>query len=140
MTRIFVDSSVLIAASLSATGASREIVRQAIRGRVTLVISNLVLEETEKNLARKAPEALPAFRRFLETVPFEIVRPTRQEVLDAAQYTAIKDAPIVAAAQKARVDYLVSLDRRHLVGVVEVARGSGLRIVLPQNLLEDIRK
>ncbi len=130
----------MIAASFSATGASREIVRQAIRGRITLVISNLVLEETEKNLARKAPEVLPAFRRFLDMVPFEIVRATRQGGLDAAQYTAIKDAPIVAVAKEALVDYLVSLDRRHLVGMVEVARGSGLRIVLPQNLLEDIRK
>jgi predicted nucleic acid-binding protein len=68
MTRVFVDSSVLIAAAYSATGASREIIRWAIRGRITPVVSDLVLEETEKNLARKAPEALPAFRRFLDMV------------------------------------------------------------------------
>jgi predicted nucleic acid-binding protein len=140
MTRVFVDSSVLIAASYSATGASREIIRWAIRGRITLVVSDLVLKETEKNLARKAPEALPAFRRFLDMVPFEMVHPSKEQVLGAAQYTAVKDAPIVAAAKMARADHLVSLDRRHLVGIPDVAQGSGLKIVLPQQLLEEVRE
>ncbi len=45
MMRVFIDSSVLIAASYSSTGASREIIRQGIRGKIELVISNLVLEE-----------------------------------------------------------------------------------------------
>lgn len=41
-------------------------------------------------------------------------------------YTALKDGPIVAAAKRAQVDYLVSLNRRHLVGVAEVAQRSGV--------------
>ena len=69
MIRAFIDASVLFAASLSPTGASREIIRQALRGRVTLVASKLVYEETEKSLADKAPEALSAFHQFLDTVP-----------------------------------------------------------------------
>jgi predicted nucleic acid-binding protein len=60
--------------------------------------------------------------------------------LQAAEYCALKDAPIVAAAKRAQVDYLVSLDRRHLVGVKEVAQRSGLKIVLPSELLEKIRR
>ena len=140
MIRAFIDASVLFAASLSPTGASREIIRQAVRGQVTLVASKLVYEEVEKNLADKAPEALPAFRQFLDTAPFETVRPTKRQVLQAAQYSALKDAPIVAAAKRARVDYLVSLDRRHLVGVPEVAQRSGLRIVLPSEFLGEVRR
>jgi predicted nucleic acid-binding protein len=140
MIRAFIDASVLFAASLSPTGASREIIRQAVRGQVTLVASKLVYEEVEKNLADKAPAALPAFRQFLATVPFETVRPTKRQVLQAARYSALKDAPIVAAAKRARVDYLVSLDRRHLVGVKEVAQRSGLRIVLPSEFLGEVRR
>lgn len=139
MIRAFIDSSVLIAASYSPTGASREIIRQAIRGSLSLVVSNLVLEETARNLAIKAPEALPAFQQLLDAVPYERARPTKRQVLKAAQYTAPKDAAIVAAAQSAQVDYLISLDRRHLVGVPEVAQHSGLKIVLPQELLEELR-
>jgi predicted nucleic acid-binding protein len=37
MMRVFIDSSVLIAASYSSTGASREIIRQGIRGKIELV-------------------------------------------------------------------------------------------------------
>ena len=140
MIRAFIDASVLIAACFSSTGASREIILQAIRGNVSPVISELVIQETERNLTDKAPEALPAFHQFLDAVSFEFVRPTKQQVLQAAAYIALKDAPIVAAAKRAQVDYLVSLDRRHLVGLPEVAQKSGLNIVLPKQLLEEIRR
>jgi predicted nucleic acid-binding protein len=140
MIRAFIDASVLIAASYSPTGASREIIRQAIRGNVTLVASELVLEETRENLRAKAPEALVSIQQVLDIVPFELVQPTERQVLQAASYTALKDAPIVAAAKRARVDYLVSLDRRHLVDVPAVAQRSGLKIVLPEELLKEIRR
>jgi predicted nucleic acid-binding protein len=45
MIRAFIDASVLFATSLSPTGASREIIRQAVRREVTLVASKLVYEE-----------------------------------------------------------------------------------------------
>ena len=140
MIRAFVDASVLMAACLSSTGASREIILHAIRGNASLVISELVIKETERNLTTKAPEALPAYHQFLNAVSFEFVRPTKHHVLEAAAYIALKDAPIVAAARQARVDYLVSLDRRHLVGLPDIAKKSGLNIVLPGELLEEIRK
>jgi predicted nucleic acid-binding protein len=140
MIRAFIDASVLMAACLSSTGASREIILQSIRDNVSLVISDLVIQETERNLTNKAPEALPAFHQFLDAVSFELVRPTKQQVLQAAAYIALKDAPIVAAAKRAQVDYLVSLDRRHLVGLPDIAKRSGLNIVLPNRFLEEIRK
>lgn len=51
MIRAFVDASVLFAASYSATGASRELIRLAFQGKVELVISDDVLEEVRRNLA-----------------------------------------------------------------------------------------
>jgi hypothetical protein len=47
-------------------------------------------------------------------------------------FTAVKDAAIVATAIEAKTDNLISLDRRHLVGVPDVAQGSGSNIVLPE--------
>ena len=52
---------------------------------------------------------------------------------------ALKDAPIVAAAIAAQVDYLVTYDRKHLLDPAEVTEKSGLRIVTPHvvvNLLD----
>ena len=139
MIRVFVDASVLFAACYSASGASREIVRLAIQGGITLVISDVVQEEARRNLTAKAPKALPFLDQLLELIPFEFVEAEKQEVLNAQAYTELKDAPIVAAAVQAETDYLVSLDRVHLVEVPEVAEGSGLAIVLPSTLLQIIR-
>ena len=140
MIRVFLDTSALYAAVYSQTGAAREIIRLAIRGEICLVVSQLVLEEARRNLQAKAPEAASHLEDLIQVVEFETVRPTREEVLAALAYTEPKDAPIVAAAEKARVDYLVSFDRRHLVSAPEVARRAGLRIVLPETCLEEVRE
>ena len=139
MTRVFLDTSVLFAATLSSTGASREIISLGLAGRLTLVLSDYVIEELRGALKRKAPESVSAVDDFLQALEFENVRPSKREVLSVAEYTELKDAPVVAAAVKARVDYLVSLDRRHLVDRPEVEDGSGLRIVLPGDLLHLLR-
>lgn len=76
----------------------------------------------------------------MTSVPFEIVTATIEEVQHAAGYTKLKDAPIVAAAKHADVDYLVSLDRKDLVDVPEVSQRSGLTIVLPEDALAAIRR
>lgn len=137
--RVFIDTSVFFSACYSQTGASFEIFRLALNGVVRLVTSEYVLEETRRNLASKSPEDLPRFWSFQESIGFEIANPTRQEVLEAAKYTELKDAPVVAAAQSARVDFLVSLDRRHLVGQACVAEQSGIPIILPEKLLSYLR-
>ncbi|MCW5858216.1 MAG: PIN domain-containing protein, partial [Caldilineales bacterium] len=128
-------ASVFFAASYSATGASRELFRLAQMSVLQLVVSEVVLEEVRRNLKAKAPTVVPLFESLLQAVPHTVVDANEAEVRQVAQYTAHKDAPIVAAAKAAKADCLVSLDRRHLVGVSEVARCSGLRIVLPGDLL-----
>jgi predicted nucleic acid-binding protein len=76
-----------------------------------------------------------------DTVPFEIVEPTRDEVLAMQPHTAFKDAPILAAAKKAYVYCLVSLDRRHMIEIREaIEKQIGLKILLPSELLELLRQ
>ena len=114
----------------------------ALHGQVALVISDIVLLETERNLAalpKGAVEALAIFRQLTAALDVEVVAADEAAVCDAATYTHPKDAPIVAAARVAAVDYLVSLDRRHLVDVLAVAARSGLTILLPGDLLQRLR-
>ncbi len=140
MMRLFLDASVLFAAALSPTGASREILLLALQGRCRVVLSSVVIEEVRRNLTRKAPEALPFFEAFLQTFPHDLIDPPEAEVRKAAAFVAFKDAPIVAAARHARVDALVSLDRQHLVGVPEAERAAGVEILLPVEALHRIRR
>lgn len=137
---VFIDASVLFAASDSPSGASREIIRYALRGQILLVVNKFVLEETEKNLTNKRPAALASFQVIQEAIPFKLVYPTRDEVLAVQPYTALKDAPHFATALKAKVYCLVSLDRKHMVDIRDkVQQELGLRILLPAELLEEIR-
>lgn len=136
--KVFLDANVFFAAAWSPQGASAEILRQGTRGEVELITSEFVLEEVRRNIEQKRPDALPLLVELLDALDLTLVNPSRSEVERAAQYTILKDAPVVAAAKRASVDYLVSLDRRHLVNDLEVATQSGLEIILPGQLLEKL--
>jgi hypothetical protein len=80
--------------------------------------------------------ALPHYREWLAACPVERVpSPTREEVLRAARMIHPKDAAVLAAAMRAGVNYLVTLDRRHFLDDPEVARRSGLRIGTPGDFI-----
>ena len=141
MTRVFVDASVLFATTYSLTGSARDLVQLALEGKVTLVVSPVVLGEVERNLSKKAPEKVEFYKILIEVIPFELASdPTKEELLEAATYTKLKDAPIVAAARKARVEYLVTYDRKHLIDPPEVAEKSGLMIVTPDVVVRAIHE
>jgi len=136
MIRVFFDASVLFSATYSQTGSSRDLIRGAIRGKIQIVVSRHVLKEVTDNLTLKAPGALPAFQQLMDLVLPEVVEnPTLEELKRAADYIHPKDAPIVAAAVKAKVDYLVTWDRKHLVDVPKVAERSGLSVMTPGELM-----
>lgn len=136
MIRVFLDTSALLAGLASPQGAAHLILALAEADLLTLVVSEEVLLEAERNLAAKLPEALPYYRQWREACPLEQVPPpSAGAVLRAAGIIHPKDAAILAAAMEARVDYLVTLDRRHFLSDPEVARRSGLRIGTPGDFL-----
>ncbi len=135
MTRLFLDSSVLFAAVYSTQGHARDIIALAARGEITLVVSQFVLAEAKRNLAENAPQRHPFFDYVLQITPFEFVQPTKRQVLAAGKHVVLKDAPIIAAARKAKVDMLVTLDRKHLLGKPELARYVRAAIVTPKEAM-----
>ncbi len=132
MKRIFVDSSVLFSAANSSKGHARDLVNRAIRGEVVLVVSTTVLEETRRNLAEYKSELVFVLNYIVRRIPFEVVEARKRQVITAARYVALKDAPIVAAARKAKVDYLVTLDKKHLLGRPGLAEYIRAEIVTPK--------
>ena len=140
MKRIFIDASVLFSASLSSTGASRELIRLSLQNKIALVANQLVLQEVEKNISIKNAEVLEQFRMLQELLAIELVEPTSEEITATLPYTALKDAPHLASAIKAKVHCLVSLDRKHMIDVREMIETNlGLKILLPGELLAGLR-
>lgn len=138
---LFLDSSALFAGIVSAAGAARVLLLLGETAHITLTISEQVVAETEQALARKLPHALADVRQAILLSQARIVRdPPMQEVqshLDLISDPA--DVPILLAAMRARVDYLVTLNRRHFIDDPQVAVRSGLRIGTPGDALHFVR-
>ena len=132
MMRLFFDSSALFAGVHSIRGHAHDLLRLASREVITLVVSQYVLEETRRNLAASVPESLVFLDLIVKNIPFELAQPTKRDVLVAARHVALKDAPIVAAARKAKVDFLVTLDKKHLLGRPDLAKYVRAEIVTPK--------
>ena len=126
----------LYAAVFSARGPARRLILKGLEGSVTLSISDLVLEETKRNLTKNAPEALPYFTILADLFAPGITNPTKTEVLRAAQLVHLKDAPIVAAAAKAKAEYLATHDVKHLLTHTHaIEQKYGITVLTPAELL-----
>ena len=138
---LFLDSSALFAGIVSSTGAARVLLLLAESGRISVTISEQVLTETERAIARKLPTALNDLRQAILASRARIVRdPTPEEVrghLNMISHAA--DVPIVLAARQAKVDYLVTLNRKHFMDDPDVAVQAGLKIGTPGDALSWVR-
>ena len=139
---LFLDSSALIAGILSANGAARVLLLLSETGHIKIMISEQVVAECERAIARKAPQVLPELRQAILTSRVEIRRDPTPEEVKANLYiiSHAPDVPIVLAAMGARVDYLVTLNRKHFIDDPEVSRRSGLRIGTPGDALAWVRQ
>jgi predicted nucleic acid-binding protein len=141
MTSAFIDSSVFIAAVRSPTGGSGEVLRYAIVGLFEAVISEDVVEEVERYFHAKGPALLPAMKLMFSLVPFHYANPTVDDVMQAAIYTPSKDKAIVAGANVGKVDYLVTLDKKHLLDMsTEIEQNVRFKIIRPEGLLDALRR
>jgi uncharacterized protein len=122
--RVFVDTNVLFAAALSATGGSRALLKAGEVGAITIVVGPHVLAEADAVVARKAPDARPTLVLLLDRARAEVgPHPQPADLALARSVTTYEpDARIVAEALAARVDFLASLDRVHIVGPAAAAQ------------------
>ncbi len=116
--RVFLDTSVLLAAVLSETGGSRLIFKLGEAGAVQLWVGPRVVQEADAVLTRKAPESKASFALLLDRAKVSVgPTPDRRALANAkAIVDHPPDAHILGEALVAEVDCLVSLDRQHLVG------------------------
>ena len=138
--QVFLDTSALIAGLLSPTGAAHEVLRLCEAGVVKAVMSRQVLVEADRNLAVTLPAILPDYRAFLKHLAPRIVAdPPRAAIEQAEAIIHHNDAPILAAARLADVDYLVTWNTRHFQKKV-VREAVGFPIVTPGEFLEAFRQ
>lgn len=138
---IFLDSSALIAGAISESGAAHILLNLGESKDIVLTVSELVIVESERALAKKAPDNLNDLRGLIKSSNLKIVEnPSRKEV--EANLYLIKDpndVPILLAAIKAKVDYLATHNRKHFLDDPQVAERAGLKIGTPGDILAWLR-
>ena len=133
--KLFLDSSVVVAASISATGASRVVFDLATAQGWTLLVSPWVLTEVRRNLADKPAEASRAWASLRTGVTIEEDELTFDWPL---VFDVTKDKPILCTAL-ACADVLLTLDRRDFQSLLGESVYD-LRVLTPGDFLDTERK
>jgi len=134
--RIFLDTSVLLAAAGSSRGASRFLITQADAHGWELVSSDYCAEEARRNLPKLGRSAAAAWR----TAIAPSLRLARASLaLDKPLvFPKAKDRPVVITVLATRAEWLLTLDEADFRGKLgrEVY---GLRIATPGEFLREQR-
>jgi len=135
--KLFLDTSVLLAAAGSSTGASRAVFDLGEAQPWELVTSLYCVEETNRNLGKLPHVAAVEWRDRLQP-RMTIVRETlvRDRPLVFAH---TKDKPILLTALAERCDVLLTLDRRDFAGLFDT-RVYRLWVRTPAGLLAHERE
>ncbi len=139
---IFLDSSALMAGAISESGAAHVLLNLGESQDIVLTVSELVMIETERAMAKKAPGNLNDLRSLIKSSNLRIVDNPAKEEVEANLYLINdpNDVPILLAAMKAKVDYLATHNRKHFLDDPKVAEISGLRIGTPGDVLAWLRE
>ncbi len=138
--RAFLDSNVILSGLISGGGAPR-----IILDILTLELPTLVgltgrynIIEIERNIRKKAPQALPVYTEYLPKLHLVIVPlPSPAEVAHYHGVIDDKDTPVLASAVKGKADFLVTGDKKHFEKAKYTA-GIPCRIVSPNEFLEEL--
>jgi predicted nucleic acid-binding protein len=114
---VFLDTSAPFAGIWSAEGGARVILRVGEVGAIRLLVSSQVLDEIDGALRHKAPETPGLLALLLDRSGVEVVPPPVPKAVQDSQALIGHpgDAQLLAAAWIARVDYFVTLDRKHFL-------------------------
>jgi predicted nucleic acid-binding protein len=135
--RVFLDANALFSAAHAIGSPLHGFFRLADVGACELVASPLVLDEARRNIARKHPASTADLEQLIARIV--VCREAGAEDVLWARVAGLpeKDAPILAAAVRAKADILVTGDRTDFANLYE-RKLRGVEILPPRAALERI--
>lgn len=134
--KVFFDSSALLAGLAAGRGAPLLLLSLVETEAVLPYSCEQVVAEVISQVDRKLPSCLPQFYTLFRRLSFILVEGGAPELNLARQLVHEKDAPPLAAAMAAGVDFFVTLDEHFLVDGLEAR--TGLRLLTPDDLLFEL--
>lgn len=136
--RAFLDTNVILSGFISEKGAPRIILDlltlrlpflQGLTGQYNIL-------EIERNLNRKLSAALPVYIKYFPLLNLEIIPlPTQKDLHQYAEVTVAKDVPVLVSALKGKADYLITGDKKDLLGRKQGEKIFPFMIVDPADFL-----
>lgn len=136
MIKVFIDASVIIAAILSSTGGSAKIIRLGRLGSFAQIISQTVIDEVYDH-TEKIKKTKDQINQFIQSNNILV----RKRII-ASEVGYLKglvdptDAHLIAGANLTECDYLITLDKKHLLKETIRDRFKPLKIVNPEEFLK----
>lgn len=136
MTKIFLDASVIIAAILSPTGGSAKVIKLGQLGDWAQITSQTVVDEVKDHTEKigKSSEEIGQFIKNHSVIVRK--RMTKLEIKPLIELVDESDAHLIAGSKMTGVDFLVTLDKKHLLKEEIKNRFKPLKIVNPEELLK----
>ena len=108
--------------------------------RFRAVVSEQVLLEARTNIAAKFDEAelLRFYRQLAELEPWIVAAPSQAQLDECVPLTTAKDAHVLAAALECAAEYLLTLDRRHLLSDLVLSANLPIRCMTPGTFLQQV--
>lgn len=133
---VFFNASVVLAALNSSRGGSAKLIKLCRQNKISGVVSEVVLDEVRRNLYKikvspvEVKRTILSFQKILPAPAGKLVKKYRRLVIDPG------DGHILASADEAKVKYLVSLDKHHIL--VLAKKITKFKIVNPKELIQKI--
>lgn len=136
---VFFDASVIIAALLSPASGSAKLLTFAKNKGLVAITSQTVIDEVIDHAEKihKTPETILSYIKESGALVRE--RVTQTEIKKVSGIVDLTDANLLVGALGSRCQYLVTLDKKHLLRSDVRKNVAPLRIVNPEGLLEKLR-
>lgn len=129
-TTLFFDASVLVAGAHSQEGGSALVLDACRLGGFTAQVSSLVVLEASQALERDFPRrSLARFYDYLAGIAWQLLPlPPEGDLHAYASLIDPKDLHVLAAAVEGESDFLLTLDRKHVLAAAERVEQADLRL------------
>jgi predicted nucleic acid-binding protein len=139
-TTLFFDASVLVAGAHSAEGGSALLLEACRLGGFTAQSSFLVFLEALHTLKRRFPErSQTRFTAYLAAIEWDLLPvPSEAELAKYASLIDAKDLHVLAAAVEGASQFLLTLDRRHILAAAPAVQSAdlALKILRPGDFIQ----
>ena len=130
-TSLFFDASALVAGAHSLEGGSALLLKACKVGGFRAQTTFLILFEALRALGRLSQASLGRFHQLVIEISWELLEVPPKEAIE--EYRSLidpKDVHVLASAVESGADFLLTLDRRHILAASEAVRKADLPIII----------